>query len=160
MIRITDQYFWNFVFSLFFILLVVMGTLVLEEVARVPLTALTLTDFTLITLASWRLTRLFVYDGVTKFLREQFFDVVKVGRGYELQKPKTGPRRTLADLFSCPWYFGVWATAVVTFCYLVSSAMVYPTIFLALSSVATFLQLLANLVGHTAEKVKRENGEV
>lgn len=158
MFRVTDQYFWNFVFSVFFIILVVMGAIILETESRIPLTELALVDYVLITLASWRLTRLFVYDNITKFFREQFWDVKKVGKGYQLEKPKTGPRRTLADLLDCPWCFGVWATAMVTFCYLITAYAIFPVTLLALAGVATFLQLLANLVGNQAEKLKRENG--
>jgi hypothetical protein len=155
--RITDQYFWNFVFSTFFILMLIMASIILSTEARVPLTELELVDFVLITLASWRLTRLFVYDMVTKFVREQFLDVVKVGRKFALEKPKTGPRRTLADLFGCPWCFGVWATALMSFLYLISEWFYYVTIILALSAVATFLQILTNLVGHKAEELKNRN---
>jgi hypothetical protein len=100
MIRITDQYFWNVIFSVFFVLLVIMGAIILETEARIAYTELTITDFTLITLATWRLIRLFVYDHITKWFREQFWDVKKVGKGYTLEKPKFGPRRTVADLLS------------------------------------------------------------
>ncbi|MCA9358871.1 DUF1360 domain-containing protein [Candidatus Kaiserbacteria bacterium] len=157
MLRITDQYFWNFVFSLFFIVLIVMGAIILETEARIPLSDLELVDYVLITLATWRVVRLFVYDAITKFFREQFWDLKKVGRGYQLEKPKVGPRRTIADLLSCPWCIGVWASATVTFFYLVTPYAVFPTILLALSSVATFLQILSNLVGHKAEQAKLEN---
>ena len=156
MIRVSDQYFWNFVFSVFFLILIVMGAIILQSESRIPLADLSLVDYTLITLASWRLVRLFVYDAITKFFREQFLDVVKVGRGYRLEKPKTGPRRTIADLMSCPWCFGVWAAALVTFFYLITPYAVFPIILLAISVVATFLQLLSNLVGHKAEQSKNE----
>lgn len=157
MIRITDQYFWNFVFSAFFLILVIMGAIILETESRIPLAELSLVDYTLITLASWRLTRLFVFDIITKFFREQFWDVKKIGRGYHLEKPKAGPRRTLADLLDCPWCFGVWATATVIFFYLITPYAVFPVVLLAISGVATFLQLLSNLVGHKAEQLKRQN---
>jgi hypothetical protein len=157
MIRITDQYFWNVVFSLFFFILLVMGTIILETEARIPFAQLTLVDFTLITLATWRLTRLFVYDAITKFFREQFYDVVKVGKGTDLEKPKFGPRRTVADLLSCPWCFSIWAAATVIFFYLITPYAIYPVIILAISAVATFLQLTSNLVGHKAEELKRNN---
>lgn len=155
--RVTDQYFWNFVFTVFFTIIVVLFAIILDTEARIPYQELTFIDLTLITLASWRLTRLFVYDAVTKFVREQFMDVKKVGRGYQLVKPKTGPRRTLSDLFSCPWCFGVWAATLVTFGYLWSEWFVFPTVLLAVAAVATFLQLLSNLVGHKAELAKTEN---
>ncbi len=156
MIRITDQYFWNVVFGIFFVLLVVMGAIILETEARIPYTELTFTDFALITLATWRLIRLFVYDAITKFLREQFYDLKKVGKGMVLEKPKFGPRRTLADLLSCPWCFGMWAAATVTFFYLLTPYAYYITIFLAISAVASFLQILTNMVGWQAEKLKME----
>jgi hypothetical protein len=159
MLRITDQYFWNFVFTVFFVILVVLGTIILETESRLTLTDISLTDYLLITLATWRVTRLFVYDGVTKFIREQFWDVKKVGKGYQLEKPKTGPRRTLADLFDCPWCVGVWAAATVTFFYLLTPYMIFPVALLAISAVATFLQLLSNLVGNRAEQLKRDGGE-
>lgn len=131
-----------------------MGIIILDTESRIPFSDLELVDYILITLASWRITRLFVYDTVTKFIREQFWDVKKVGKGFRLEKPKTGPRRTLIDLFSCPWCFGVWATAIVIFFYLITPYAEFPIIILALSGVATFLQLLSNLVEHKAEQLK------
>lgn len=156
MVRITDQYFWNFVFGLFFVLLTIMGAIILETETRIPFAELTLMDFTLITLATWRVIRLFVYDPITKFIREQFYDVEKAGKGFRLVKPATGPRRTLADLFSCPWCFGVWAAASVTFFYLLFPVFQFFAIFLAISAVATSLQLLTNMIGWQAEKLKME----
>jgi len=156
MIRITDQYFWNVIFSIFFLLLVTMGAIILETESRIPLTDLTLFDLALITLATWRVIQLFVYDHITKWLREQFFDIVKVGKGHTLEKPKTGPRRTLADLLSCPWCVGVWAAATVTFSYLITPYAFYFVLFLAISAVASFLQITASAFGWQAEKLKRE----
>lgn len=155
--RITNQYLWNIVFIIFFFILIVMAIIILETEARIPFAELTLTDFVLVTLASWRLTRLVVYDNIMKWFREQFWDANMSGKRIVLEKPKAGPRRTLADLLSCPWCFGVWATAFVLFWYLVTPYALYPTIFLALSAVASFLQILANLVGHHAEHIKNLN---
>lgn len=155
--RITDQYFWNFVFTVFFLILIVMGAIILETESRVRFAELSTMDFVLMTLATWRLTRLMIYDTVTKFVREQFWDVVKVGKGFALEKPPTGPRRTVADLLSCPWCFGVWAAALVIFLYLITPYAVYPILLLAVSAVASFLQILSNLVGHKAEYLKNQN---
>lgn len=146
MLRITDQYFWNFVFSVFFLILLVMAAIILETESRIPLVDLALTDYVLVTLAAWRLTRLFVYDEVTRFIREQFLDVKKVGKSYQLEKPKTGPRRTLADLFDCPWCVGIWVAFVTLFVYLLTPYAVLPVTVLAIASVATFLQLLTGAV--------------
>lgn len=153
MLRITDQYFWNIVFSIFFVALLIMAAIILETEARIPYSELTFVDYTLLALATWRLIRLFTKDSITRFIREQFWDVVKVGRGHRLEKPKTGPRRTLADLLGCPWCFGMWAATMVVFFYLITPLAVLPVMVLALSAVATFLQLLASLVGGVAEKL-------
>ncbi len=161
MIRITDQYFWNVVFGVFFLCLVGMGAIILETESYRELASLTLVDFALIALASHRLIRLFVYDALMKFFREQFYDATLNKRGeVVLVKPATGPRRTLADLLSCLWCFGMWATATVTFFYLLTPYAYVPVLILALSSVASTLQLTTNLIGHKAEQLKRQNEEL
>ena len=159
MLRITDQYFWNFIFSLFFIALTITGAIILESEAYRPLQSFELVDFMLISLASFRLIRLFVYDAITKFFREQFWNTKKAGRGggVMLEKPSSGPRRTIADLLSCPWCFGVWAAATVTFFYALTPYAYFFVVFLAIAGVATFLQLLSNMVGHRAEQLQNQN---
>lgn len=157
MLRITDQYFWNFLFGLFYLALLVMGLIILNTEAYKTVAELTLIDFLLITLASWRLVRLFVYDSMTKLIREQFYDAHKTRSGVELVKPDSGPRRTLIDLFSCPWCFGLWSASMVTFFYLLTPLAAIPTLILAVAAVASYLQILANLTGHTAEQAKQKS---
>ena len=156
MIRITDQYFWNVVFILFYVGLLTMAGIILNTEARMPYADLKLFDLVLISLASFRVTRLFVYDGMTKFIREQFYDAKVVRNKVTLVKPLTGARRTLADLTSCAWCFGVWATTMVVFFYLLTPYAYLPILILALSSVATMLQLFANMIGWKAEQLKKE----
>jgi len=157
MIRITDQYVWNIVCLLFFLWLVVIGGMILEYKDSMSYVDLTLFDLVLISLASFRVIRLFVYDSVTKFFREQFYDakVTKTGT-VTLHKPAKGLRRTIIDLLSCPWCFGVWATAMVTFFYLLTPIAFFPILILAVSAVATWLQLFANMIGWKAEQLKRD----
>lgn len=159
--RITDQYFWNFVFSIFFLGFLFMGTTILTSEAYRTYESLTLIDYVIMALATFRFTRLFVYDKITAFFREQFYDETETRTGYVLQKPPHGPRRTLADLMSCPWCFGIWSAATVSFFYLLTPAMFYPILILALSGVGTFLQLSTNMIGWKAEQLKRdvEEGE-
>jgi hypothetical protein len=154
--RFTDQYFWNFFFLLFFVGCVVFATYVLDRYAYFSPFQLNLFDLLLIALASFRLIRLVVYDKIFAFFREQFWDATNVGEETILTKPKKGPRRTLADLLSCPWCFGIWAAATVTFLYLLTPYAFFPTVFMAIAGVATFLQILANLIGWNAEKAKRD----
>ncbi len=134
-----------------------MGVIILASESRIPFAELSLTDFALITLASFRLTRLFVYDSMTKFFREQFYDVKIVRSKITLVKPGGGPRRTLAELMSCPWCFGVWATSTIVFFYLLTPYAYIPVLILALSSMVSTLQITANMIGHKAEALKKEN---
>lgn len=154
--RITDQYFWNIIFSLFFLSLVVMATIILDSEAYKTWNDLTFMDLALMSLASFRLIRLMVYDRITAFFREQFWDVNGPKGKMVLVKPPYGPRRTLADLLACPWCIGVWASAMVTFFYLLTPYAFYLVLFLALSGVASFLQMLSNLVGWRAEQLKND----
>jgi len=154
--RITDQYFWNVLSTLFFLCLVFLATVILESKSYKTFETLALVDFVLITLASWRVVRLVVYDKVSAFFREQFYDVLEQKGKVLLVKPERGPRRALLDLLTCPWCFGLWATATVSFFYLLTPWMFFPTLILALSTVATLLQLFSNLVGWKAEQAKNE----
>lgn len=153
--RITDQYLWNIIFTLFFLALVFLGTIILETEAYKPYEELTVTDFVLIALASFRFIRLVVHDRITAFFREQFWDAKVLKTKVILTKPLKGPRRTLADLLSCPWCFGLWASATVAFFYLLTPYAFFPTLFMALAGVATLLQLFANLIGWKAEEAKK-----
>lgn len=154
--RITDQYLWNVIFLVFFLVVVFMGAVILDGEATKQVSELTPFDMVLMALATFRLIRLTVYDKITAFFREQFWDARESKTGYVLEKPAHGPRRTLADLLSCPWCFGVWAAATVSFFYLLTPLAYYPILILALSSLGTFLQLLANMIGWKAEQLKND----
>lgn len=157
--RISDQYLWNFGFSLFFLSFIIFGSIVLDTESYQELGDVTLFEFLILVLASFRLTRLFVYDKITAFFREQFYDVVELKTKRYLEKPEKGPRRTLADLLSCPWCFGIWAAATVVFFYALTPYAWFPILFLAVAGLGTLLQLTANLIGWHAERLKREVGE-
>ena len=154
--RVTDQYFWNIIFSAFFIALVTSGTIILESVPTTSLHDVSPFTFFILALATFRLTRLFVYDKITAFFREQFYDAKVLKTGIILEKPKNGPRRALADLLSCPWCFGMWAAAMVVFFFEISTYAWYPILMLALSAVGTLFQILSNLIGWKAEQLKNE----
>jgi Protein of unknown function (DUF1360) len=140
MIKITDQYFWNVVFLFFFGFLVVMGIIILDTESRIPWADISLFDLVLITLASWRLMHFFSNDNSTKFLREQLYDLKATAKSFNLEKPKAGPRRTLIDLITSPWAFGLWMTSAVTFFYLLTAYALFPVIVLSISAVVAILQ--------------------
>jgi len=152
MIRITDQYFWNFVFSLFFIGMVVMGVIILDTEGHLSYQELETFDIVIISLATFRVIRLFTYDTITRFFREQFYNatVTKSGK-VTLSKPVTGPRRTIADLLTCPWCFGLWAASTVTFFYLLTPAAYFPILILAVAAIASLLQNISRLISQKTD---------
>lgn len=156
MIRITNQYLWNFVFAVFFIGLVTMAAIILETEARLSYAELTLIDIVLMSLATYRLIRLVINDVGTKFFREQFWDTKESRGKIILVKPSGGPRRAIADVLSCCWCFGIWAAAMIIFFYLLTPYAQLPILILAIAGVGTWFQQLAALTGWKAEQTKNE----
>ena len=159
-----DQNIWNFIFTLLFIGMVVFCIGVLLRAGRLPI-AIDLFDLVLIILATLRLIRLFVYDKITRWFRDLFMQKTTVegspGESITIrQKYAGGPLRTLSELFACPWCIGVWASFTVTFFYFLTPLAWFPILFLAIAGVATFLQLLSNMIGWRAELLKLETQEL
>ena len=153
----VNQNFWHVILSGFFVALVVCEMAILQVHAYRSFATIDLFDMTLITLATWRLIRLFVYDKIMSFFRDLFYNVDETG---VLIKPKRGFRRAVIDLLTCPWCFGVWATTMVVFFYFLSPFAFYPIFILAISVIATTLQIIVNAIGWTAEKKKRETEQM
>ena len=134
---------WNLVFIAFFVLIVFLGVDWLADRRQIFLIGPW--DFVLITLATFRLVRLFCYDHITDFVRGLFAGA-----------PEGSFRGTLGTLIGCPWCAGLWFASVTLFAYF-ATPYAYPFVLvLAIAAVASFLQLSANLVGWHAEGKKIE----
>ena len=70
--------------------------------------------------------------------------------------PPKGIRRTILELLDCPWCTGVWISLFVVFFYFYTPYFWFPLFVLAVSGLATFIQLSASVIGWTAEKMKQE----
>jgi hypothetical protein len=160
-----DQNFWNIIYSIFF-LLVAMTMIHSLYVANGQLpTSISFFDLMLIILATFRITRLFVYDKITHFLRDMFQHVEETytqeGITYYAKTTRSGgPLRTAYELLICPWCFSIWAGLFVTYAYFLRTDIFWlPILILAVSGVATAIQVLVNMVGWTAENKKIEANE-
>ncbi len=140
----NDEHRWNAIFSLGYVVLVFVLAGLIWLVDRSFPKTLTLFDFILISLATFRLVRLFVYDKVTLFVRDYFTSHL------------SGPKKALADLLGCPWCFGVWAGTLVVFFYYVMPMAWLVLLILAIAGVASFIQILINKIGWDAELMKLE----
>jgi len=157
--KTDDQNLWNFIYSLLFAAFFLGLMWVLYRVNGTLPTAIPPFDAFLIALATFRLTRLFVYDKITRFVRDLFVRYEEVyseqGITYlEPHQPGGGPLRTMSELLACPWCFGVWAALVVTFFYYLTPLAWFPIFVVAAAGVGTLFQLIANMIGWAAENGK------
>jgi Protein of unknown function (DUF1360) len=134
---------WNIFFGVFFLLLVFIGTDWLFTNGRLA-SFVPLADFFLISLAIFRLIRLVCYDVVTQFVRDWL----------ETKTPGTF-LGTLSALIHCPWCAGLWFAFFVTFFYFATPFAWFLILVLALAGIASMFQILANLIGWSAELKKR-----
>jgi hypothetical protein len=143
-------HFWHTTLSLFFAAVAVLAYCWLDTAGRLPVPgSVSLGDFVLMTLAIFRLVRLFTYDNITAFIREWFAGA--------------DPRSlmgSLGTLINCPWCTGLWFALVVGFAYFATPIAWYAILVLALSSSASFVQLIANLIGWHAEAKKLDVGRM
>ena len=121
-----------------------MFIIILDTEARMEYGDISIFEFVLLALATWRTTRLFTTDKVTAFIREQLYDIKKTGRSLSLVQPDSGPRRVLVDLFSCPWCMSVSMATGLGFLFLLFEWFLFVVMLLALSAVAASAQCLVH----------------
>lgn len=135
---------WNLAFSLFFILLMYWGYTIVTTFDGVP-RSVSVWDATLMTLATFRLTRLAVYDSITRWVRD-FFDDAKEFTFFG----------TIKTLVNCPWCMALWFALIVATAYFTSPFLWFFIFVLALGGAASFIQIVANGVGWSAEHRKKK----
>ncbi len=153
-----DQNTWNFLLSVLFGgALVVALSIIMMARGGFP-RSVPLFDFFLMAGAAFRITRLVVYDKITRFFREWF--VIKKthtrpdGVWVELIEFERGVRRTIHDLLGCPWCVGVWSALVVVFVYFVFDWGWLAILFLAIAGAGSVFQIVSNMIGWLAENSK------
>lgn len=155
-----NQNAWYILYSLFFIAVAVgMIWSLHTSLGKLP-TSIPFFDLVLIVLATFRLTRLFVYDKITLFLRDMFQhteeEYTQEGVTYTKKVERTGgPLRVAYELLVCPWCFSIWAALFVTYAYFLRTGLFWlPILILAISGIATAVQILVNWIGWSAENKK------
>lgn len=136
---------WNFIFIILYLILVVIVGILMNRNNLYPLGIF---EFTLISLATFRLIRLITYDKVMAFLREYF----------EMRKDPFS--RTVTSLLECPWCFGTWAALMVMILYALIPFGNFLVLLLAIAGVASIIQISANLIGWKAQREKIETQRI
>lgn len=128
-----NQYFWNFAFSVLYLVLAAGVILIFRQQGR-AVVKVSLFDFILLILATYRLAHLFVYDSVTDFLRDF------------LAKFEKGPGKTLSNLINCPWCTGVWVALFLAFIFFLTPYAWFFIFVLALAGAAIILKIVADRI--------------
>lgn len=139
----ASENFWNFIFSVFFIIVLIAALWYMKSVRGFYLGQVAPFDALLLALASFRVTRLIVYDKISRWFRDLFEDP----SGY-------GLRHTIHDLLSCPWCIGFWSALILVVAYFVYPWAWTVIFFLAVAGVGSLVQLYANKIGWQAEYKK------
>lgn len=153
-----DQNTWNIVLSFIFLIIFALSFYLLVRIrGSVPRTV-PLFDVVIMMFATFRITRLVVYDKITRFFREWFVKKEVVEKNgvphFKLTTIENGIRGTIHDLLGCPWCIGIWSALIISFAYFAFDWAWYIIFFLALAGAGSSLQLIANLIGWQAENLK------
>ncbi len=103
----------------------------------------------ILSLASFRLTRLIVFDKITERIRSPFFDeVTEDGEIYLVPKEK-GIRKWIGELLNCYWCTGVWSSALLFIVYVFFPVIGVPLAFiLSIAAVAACIEtVISKLLG-------------
>jgi len=134
---------WNFWSAFVFFGLVVLAGWLLER-KGIEINSIRFRDAAVIVLASYRMTRILVFEKIFKYLRA----FLKTREDFYLIG-------TLSSIITCPWCMGVWTTLVIiVFYYLVPYGDLL-TYVLALAGIASIVILIANLMHMWTENVQR-----
>ena len=99
----------------------------------------------ILTLASFRLTRLIMYDEITSFIRTPFLTITT---DYDSNKEIThnieikgsGVRRWIGKLLTCYWCTGIWSSIVIIIFYFYLPFTFPLLLMLAIAGVAALLE--------------------
>jgi len=158
----TDQNFWNFISSIVFLAILGAFVYVTKNTNGLP-TKISLFDFAIMILATFRIILLFVYDKVTEFIRDFFKTEIievdeKTGEERKVKVPYCkGPLRTISELFDCPWCMSVWVALFVALAYLYFSWAWIVLVIFAIAGTASLLQLFANMIGWHAVYMRKKS---
>lgn len=131
---------WNIVsMFVYVLLLIVLGTLLKDR--GISISDISIFDLLLICIATYRMTRLMVYDRIFKLFRD-------ISRSFE----NSGFGASIKTILTCPWCAGVWISLFnVAIFFLVPFGVLFIYV-MAIAGLATLFQLSVNILGMTAEE--------
>ena len=134
---------WNFWSAFFFFGMVVLVGYFLEK-RGVKIEEITLKETIVIILASYRMTRILVFEKIFKYFRDSLKkrdNLYLVG--------------TLSSIITCPWCTGVWVTLVMVVFYFLVPYGVLLAYVLAMAGIVSIVILYSNMLHMKTEHKQR-----
>jgi hypothetical protein len=136
----SQQKFWNFIATLFYVLLIVLLGFGLKH-KGIDINQIRIWEVFVLALASYRLTRILVFDKIFKFFRD-----------FIRSKSKLYVFYVVKEILGCPWCAGVWVALVnVTMYFLVPFGNLFVYL-LAIAGIASFFVIFVNYFGLSVEE--------
>jgi len=135
-----QQKTWNFLATLFYIACLV-GLAYLFRLKGITREDFRLGDIALLSVATYRFTRILVFDKIFKFFR----DFLK-------SREKLYVFFVIKEIITCPWCAGVWVALTIIALYFLVPFGQLLIILLAISGIASFIVILVNFVGLSTEE--------
>ena len=135
-----QQKSWNFLATLFYLVCFVALAYAMK-LKGLEADDVRFRDLSLMILATYRLTRLLVFDAIFKLFR----DFVKSRSNYLVFY-------VIREIITCPWCAGIWAGIIIVIIYYLIPFGQFLIILFAISGVASFIVILVNLAGLSTEE--------
>jgi hypothetical protein len=141
---ITKEKIWN-AFSIFFYAFLVFVAGYFYHRSGRSLDDITIWKWFIMVMATYRLTRILVYDRIFKFFRD--FTKATSTKAFFI---------AMKNLITCPWCAGVWAALLVFVLEMFVPYGIYLNYLLAMAGAGSFFLVITNLVGLAAENKQME----
>lgn len=153
--ELSNQHFWNIIFLVASAAVFVISMAWIGPEAAGALSGMNPFQFVILSLATFRLTRLLVADHIMLWLRDMCVNVREETSPETgllcvvREKPLRGVRLLFANLLGCPWCVGVWMAFLVIVLYIAVVLDVFPMgrviiYVFALAGAASFVQTVVS----------------
>jgi hypothetical protein len=131
---------WNFLATLFFIAAIILLGWSMDKTGK-TIEDVKLLDLCMMMLATYRLTRILVFDKIFKLFRD-----------FIRSRSRLYLFFVIREIITCPWCAGVWvALVIVTLFYFIPYGRLFIYL-LAISGVASFFVVFINNIGLSTEE--------
>jgi hypothetical protein len=143
-----QQKLWNFLATLFYIVCLVGLGYGLKE-NGISIVDFGIGDIALLSIATYRLTRILVFDKIFKFFR----DFLKA-------KENLHVFYVIREIITCPWCAGVWVALINTAIYFLVTYGELFIVLLTISGIASFIVVTVNFIGLSTEEKQQKVKEL